>query len=76
MKEIHKDSESDGMYRNVMKLDLIKMRVKLHSIVILVIKRTRRNNVSNLFWNRILHVSDRFSVHHQESSTVHAAKPV
>jgi len=23
------------------------------------------------FWNRTLHVSDRFSVHHQESSTVH-----
>ena len=22
-------------------------------------------------WNRTLHVSDRFSVHHQESSTVH-----
>jgi hypothetical protein len=25
------------------------------------------------FWNRTLHVSDRFSVHHQESSTVHTA---
>ena len=23
------------------------------------------------FWNRTLHVSDRFSVHHQESSTVY-----
>ena len=26
-----------------------------------------------IFWNRTLHVSDRFSVHHQESSTVHTA---
>jgi hypothetical protein len=25
------------------------------------------------FWNRILHVSDSFSAHHQESSTVHTA---
>jgi len=25
------------------------------------------------FWNRTLHVSDRFSVHHQESSTVYTA---
>jgi hypothetical protein len=25
------------------------------------------------FWNRSLHVSVRFSVHHQESSTVHTA---
>jgi len=28
---------------------------------------------SNLFWYRTLHVSDRFSVHHQESSTVYTA---
>jgi len=26
---------------------------------------------SNLFWYRTLHVSDRFTVHHQESSTVY-----
>jgi len=25
------------------------------------------------FWNRTLHVSDSFSVHHQESSTVYIA---
>jgi len=25
------------------------------------------------FWNRTLHVSDSFSVHHQESSTVYTA---
>jgi hypothetical protein len=28
---------------------------------------------SNLFWYRTLHVLDSFSVHHQESSTVHTA---
>jgi len=26
-----------------------------------------------IFWNRTLRVSDRFSVHHQESSTVYTA---
>jgi hypothetical protein len=26
------------------------------------------------FWNTTLHVSDRFSVHHQESSTVNIAR--
>jgi hypothetical protein len=28
---------------------------------------------SNLFWYRTLHVSDRFTVRHQESSTVNTA---
>jgi len=28
---------------------------------------------SNLYWYRTLHVLDRFTVHHQESSTVHTA---
>ena len=28
---------------------------------------------SNLFWYRTLHVSDRFTIHHQESSTVYTA---
>ena len=28
---------------------------------------------SNLFWYRNLHVSDRLTVHHQESSTVYTA---
>jgi hypothetical protein len=32
----------------------------------LIIKPTRCTNFSNLFWNETLHVSDRFSVHHQE----------
>jgi hypothetical protein len=48
----------------------------------LIIKPTRCANFSNqrdapisqiYFWNRTLHVSDSFSVHHQESSTVHTA---
>jgi len=40
---------------------------------ILIIKPTRCTNFSNLFWNRNLHISDRFSVHHQESNTVYTA---
>jgi hypothetical protein len=28
---------------------------------------------SNLFWYRILHVSDRFTIHQQESGTVYTA---
>jgi len=40
---------------------------------ILIIKPTRCANLSNLIWNRTLHVSVRFSVHHQESSTVYTA---
>jgi hypothetical protein len=37
---------------------------------ILIIKPTRCTNFQIYFWNRTLHVSDRFSAHHQESSTV------
>ena len=40
---------------------------------ILIIKPKRCIDFSNLFWNITLHVSNRFSVHHQESSTVHTA---
>jgi len=40
---------------------------------ILVIKPTRCTNFSNLFWNKTLHVSDSFSVHHQEFVTAHTA---
>jgi hypothetical protein len=35
--------------------------------------KTRCTNFSDLFWNRTLHVLDRFTVHHQESSTVYTA---
>jgi hypothetical protein len=41
-----------------------------HFLSALIIKQTRWTNFSNLFWNIILHISDRFSAHHQESSTV------
>ena len=39
---------------------------------ILIIKGTRYTNFLNVFffWNRTLHVSDRFSIHRQECSTV------
>ena len=40
---------------------------------ILTIKPTRRTISQIYFWNRTLHVSDSFSVNHQESSTVHTA---
>ena len=33
----------------------------------------RCTNFSKLFWNKTLHVSDSFSVHHQEFSTVYTA---
>jgi len=29
-----------------------------------------------LFWNDILHVSDRLAVHHQEFKTVHTARGI
>jgi hypothetical protein len=38
-------------------------------------KKNQRDALISLiyFWNRTLHVSDRFSVHHQESSTEYTA---
>ena len=37
-------------------------------------KSQRNAQISEIyFWNRTLHISDSFSVHHQESSTVHTA---
>jgi len=38
-----------------------------------LIKSTRCTNFTNLFWHETLHVSDSFSVHHQEFFTVHSA---
>jgi len=40
---------------------------------ILIIKPMRCTNFLNLLWNKTLHISDRFSFHHQESSIVHIA---
>jgi hypothetical protein len=36
-------------------------------------KTNETHYFTNLFWYRPLHISDRFSVHHQESRTVHTA---
>ena len=41
-----------------------------NNIIIITIKM---QYFSNLFWYRTLHVYDRFTVHHLESSTVYAA---
>jgi hypothetical protein len=43
------------------------------SFAVLIIKPTSCTNFSNLFLDRTLHVSDSFSVHHQDPSTVHTA---
>ena len=41
--------------------------------VFLIIKINEVHYFPNLFWCRGLHVSDRSTVHHQESSTVYTA---
>jgi len=41
--------------------------------LILIIKSTRCTISQIYFWNRTLHVSDSFSVHHHESNTVFTA---
>jgi len=46
----------------------IALRVYIH-----IIKQTRCTKFSNLFWNKILHVSKNVSIHHQEFFTVHTA---
>jgi len=50
----------------------------VHSNIISIVKPTRCNNVSNLFyfWNDTLHVSDGISVHHQEFKSVHTATSI
>jgi len=40
-------------------------------IYVLIIKTNVMHYFPNLFWYRTLHVLDRFTVHHQESSTVY-----
>jgi len=49
------------------------VHMTVHRDKFLIIKPTRCNNFSNLFWNETLHVSDSSSVHHQEFFTVHTA---
>ena len=45
----------------------------MFTLYILIIKQMRCTNFSSLFLEQILYVSDSFSVHHQESTTVHTA---
>jgi hypothetical protein len=43
-----------------------------YDIEIVLLQNQRDALISQIyFWNRNLHVSDSFSVHHQESSTMH-----
>ena len=42
-------------------------------LIFLIIKPTRCTNVSNLFWNETLHVSDSSCIHCQEFFTLHTA---
>jgi hypothetical protein len=45
----------------------------VHRDKFLIIKPTSCTNFSNLFGNETLHVSDSYTVHHQEFFTVHTA---
>ena len=45
----------------------------LFGLISSIVKPTRCTNVSNLFWNYTLHVSDGLSLHHLEFTTVHTA---
>jgi len=49
---------------------VFEAHVTVHRDKFLIIKPTRCTNFSNLFWNKILHVSDSSSVHYQEFFTV------
>ena len=49
------------------------LRVYRYLRNILIINTNEMHYFSNLFWHRTPHVSDRFTVHHQESSTVYTA---
>jgi len=64
-----------GRRRRLLLNDLKKKRRYMNfkeETLILIIKRDAL--ISQIyFWNRILHVSGRFSVHHEESSIVYTA---
>ena len=53
--------------------NLFWYRTEMHYFSNLFWYRTQMHYFSNLFWYRTLHVSDRFTVHRQESSTVYTA---
>jgi len=76
--DIRRHKEARNSYKYDLQSPLITRRIRdknTNSVPssILIIKPTRCTNFSNLFGNRTLRVSGRFSVHHQESSTVHTA---
>ena len=56
-------------------IKIIQIRVQ-HILRILIIRTKEMHYFSNLFWNRTLRVSDRFTVHQQEPSTVYTAKGI
>ena len=47
-----------------------------YNFYISIVKPTRCTNLSNLFWNDTLHVSDGLSVHHQQFKTLHTATDI
>jgi len=47
--------------------------IQSSNVKVLIIKQTRYTNPQIYFWNKILHVSDSSSVHHQEFFTVNTA---
>ena len=58
-----------------MKFRFMVLDNMLYIIGVLFLQQNQRDApISQIyFWNRTLHVSESFSVHHQESSTVHTA---
>jgi hypothetical protein len=65
-----KTKAARSLFYNLQEFDV---HVTMHHDKFLIIKPTRCTNFSNLIWNEILHVSDSFSVHHQEFFIVHTA---
>jgi len=59
----------------VFKFTLYNLTFRGPCIVIYSYNKSQRDALisQSYFWNRTLHVSERFSVHHQESSTVYTA---
>ena len=49
---------------------------RLKKRIISIVKSTRFTNVSNVFWNDTLLISDGLSIHHQEFKTVHRATDI
>ena len=63
-----------AVQQNVLLCHQLHLETSAFSFLILIIKSTRCIKFSNLFfWSRTLHVSGRFSVHHQEPSAVYTA---